>query len=94
MATACWRPEFKSQQPHLAEIKKRGKNMKYTRFEKAKIIGARALQIAMGAPVLIDVPENVVDPIEIARLEFEAGVIPITVKRILPPKIEYKTEKA
>jgi DNA-directed RNA polymerase subunit K len=58
--------------------------MKYTRFERAKIIGARALQIAMGAPILIELPEHVIDPIEIATREFEAGVIPITVRRPLP----------
>ncbi|MFN3384155.1 MAG: DNA-directed RNA polymerase subunit K [Archaeoglobaceae archaeon] len=52
---------------------------KYTRFEKARIIGARALQIAMGAPVLIETDKT--DPIEIAIEEFERGVIPITVKR-------------
>lgn len=55
--------------------------MKYTRFEKARIIGARALQISLGAPILVDVPEDLIDPIEIALLEFEKGVIPITVKR-------------
>jgi len=52
---------------------------KYTRFEKARVIGARALQIAMGAPILIDTDK--IDPIEIAIEEFEKGVIPITVKR-------------
>ncbi|MEM0203735.1 MAG: DNA-directed RNA polymerase subunit K [Archaeoglobaceae archaeon] len=52
---------------------------RYTRFEKARIIGARALQIAMGAPVLIETDKT--DPIEIAIEEFEKGVIPITVKR-------------
>ncbi len=52
---------------------------RYTRFEKARIIGARALQIAMGAPILIDTDKS--DPIEIAIEEFEKGVIPITVKR-------------
>jgi DNA-directed RNA polymerase subunit K len=51
----------------------------YTRFEKARIIGARALQIAMGAPVLIETDKT--DPLEIAKEEFEKGVIPITVKR-------------
>ncbi len=51
----------------------------YTRFEKARIIGARALQIAMGAPVLIET--NKEDPLEIALEEFEKGVIPITVRR-------------
>ncbi len=53
----------------------------YTRFERARIIGARALQISMGAPILLEVPAGVVDPIEIAQLEFAKGVIPITVKR-------------
>jgi len=55
--------------------------LKYTRFEKARIIGARALQIAMGAPILIKIPRGMVDPVEIAKREFEANVIPITVKR-------------
>ncbi|MHC1599604.1 MAG: DNA-directed RNA polymerase subunit K [Candidatus Methanospirareceae archaeon] len=52
---------------------------KYTKYEKARIIGARALQIAMGAPVLIETDE--IDPINIAIEEFEKGVVPITVKR-------------
>ncbi len=51
----------------------------YTRFERARIIGARALQIAMGAPVLIETDKT--DPLEIAMEEFEKGVIPITVRR-------------
>ncbi|HSV42295.1 MAG TPA: DNA-directed RNA polymerase subunit K [Methanomassiliicoccales archaeon] len=55
--------------------------MKYTRFEKARIIGARALQISLGAPVLLDFPEGVIDPIQIAMMEYEKQVIPITVKR-------------
>jgi DNA-directed RNA polymerase subunit K len=55
--------------------------MRYTRFEKARIIGARALQISMGAPTLLEVPSDMVDPIRIAELEFEKGVIPVTVKR-------------
>lgn len=58
-----------------------GEFMKYTRFEKARIIGARALQISLGAPVLLDFPEGVIDPIQMAMMEFEKGVIPITVKR-------------
>ncbi|MDY6931553.1 MAG: DNA-directed RNA polymerase subunit K [Halobacteriota archaeon] len=52
---------------------------RYTRFEKAKIIGARALQISMGAPLLIDT--DLSDPIGIAILEMEKGIIPITVRR-------------
>ena len=56
--------------------------MNYTRFEKARIIGARALQISMGAPSLIEIPKNVIFPIDIAMLEFKEEAIPITVKRI------------
>ena len=51
----------------------------YTRYERARIIGARALQISMGAPVLIKTGH--IDPLEIALEEFASGVIPITVKR-------------
>jgi DNA-directed RNA polymerase subunit K len=51
----------------------------YTRFEKARVVGARALQIAMGAPVLIKTEEA--DSIKIALEELERGVIPITVIR-------------
>jgi len=58
-----------------------GELMKYTRFEKARIIGARALQISFGAPVLVDYPADVLDPIDIAMLEFEKDIIPITVSR-------------
>lgn len=55
--------------------------VRYTRFERARIIGARALQISMGAPILLEVPAGMVDPIEIADTEFRRRVIPITVKR-------------
>ncbi|MCI4364956.1 MAG: DNA-directed RNA polymerase subunit K [Thermoplasmata archaeon] len=54
---------------------------KYTRFEKARILGARALQISLGAPILIDILATLVDPVDIAELEFAAGRIPITVRR-------------
>ena len=56
--------------------------MKYTRFEKARIVGARALQISMGAPSLIKIPKDVIAPIDIAMLEFREEAIPITVKRV------------
>jgi DNA-directed RNA polymerase subunit K len=55
--------------------------MRFTRFERARIIGARGLQIALGAPVLIGISDDMVDPIEIAKMEYEEGMIPITVKR-------------
>jgi len=53
----------------------------YTRFERARILGARALQVSLGAPILIDVPATLVDPVQIAELEFAAHRIPITVRR-------------
>ncbi|KXB08056.1 DNA-directed RNA polymerase subunit K [candidate division MSBL1 archaeon SCGC-AAA382N08] len=57
---------------------------KYTRFEKARVIGARAIQIELGAPVLIDPPEEITDSIDIASLEFENDAIPMTIVRRLP----------
>jgi len=51
----------------------------YTRYERARIIGARALQISMGAPLLIKTTR--IDPLEIALEEFTHNKIPITVKR-------------
>ncbi|MDD5417469.1 MAG: DNA-directed RNA polymerase subunit K [Candidatus Nanoarchaeia archaeon] len=55
--------------------------MEYTKYEKSRIISTRALQVSMGAPLLIKKEKNEINPIEIARKEFEKGVIPITVKR-------------
>lgn len=53
---------------------------KNTRFEKARIVGARALQISLGAPVLIDeYSPELIDPIDIAMLEFKEDAIPISV---------------
>ncbi len=59
---------------------------KYSKYEKARIIGARALQISMGAPFAIKLsPEELeklhYNPVEIAKLELEKDAIPITVKR-------------
>ena len=64
---------------------------KYTKYEKARIIGARALQIAMGAPTLLKLTKEELEkinynPVEIAKTEYEKGVIPITIKRPLPIK--------
>jgi DNA-directed RNA polymerase subunit K len=63
--------------------------MDFTKFEKARIIGARALQLSMGAPFILkitdaDLQKIGYNPIEIAKMEFSAGVIPIAVKRPLP----------
>jgi len=57
---------------------------KLTRFEKARIVGARALQISMGAPILIEGPGNFPSPIDIALGELGSGVLPMTIRRTLP----------
>ena len=57
------------------------KEMRYSRFERARIIGARALQITLGAPVLMVLPDEIIDPLKIATEEYNNGLIPITVRR-------------
>lgn len=57
---------------------------KITRFEKARIVGARSLQISMGAPILIEVDSSLTSPIDIALKELEVGILPMTVRRTLP----------
>ncbi|MGD8565492.1 MAG: DNA-directed RNA polymerase subunit K [Candidatus Bathyarchaeota archaeon] len=59
---------------------------KLTRFEKARVVGARALQISMGAPILIGVSEGFSSPIDVALKELEGGTLPITIRRTLPDK--------
>ncbi|ADB61423.1 RNA polymerase Rpb6 [Haloterrigena turkmenica DSM 5511] len=51
----------------------------HNRYEKARILGARALQISYGAPVLVDTDQS--EPILIAAEEYDAGALPFTVKR-------------
>jgi len=57
---------------------------KLTRFERARIVGARALQIAMGAPSLLEPLKASTNPIDIALQELESGILPITIRRTLP----------
>jgi DNA-directed RNA polymerase subunit K/omega len=57
---------------------------KLTRFERARVVGARALQVSMGAPVLLDIPEMLKSPIDIAEMELREGVLPISIRRALP----------
>jgi DNA-directed RNA polymerase subunit K len=54
-------------------------SQRYNRYEKARIIGARALQIAYGAPVLVQTDSS--EPILIAAEEYDADVLPFTVQR-------------
>ena len=55
-----------------------------TRFEKARIMGARALQLSLGAPPFIEIPKNAATSLEIAMEELKQRVIPIVIRRILP----------
>jgi DNA-directed RNA polymerase subunit K len=70
----------------------------FTKYELARILGARALQIAMDAPLLLKIDEKELEeisynPIEIAKRELSAGVLPITVNKPLPKKKEAKIRK-
>ena len=71
--------------------------IKYTKYEIARMLGSRALQIAMGAPILVkltdeDFKKLRYNPVEIAKLEFENDLMPITVRRPLP-KVREKEAK-
>jgi DNA-directed RNA polymerase subunit K len=65
----------------------------FTKYETARILGARALQIAMNAPLLIkiskeDLEKVKYDPIKIAEIELRSDILPISVKRPFPEKRE------
>lgn len=67
----------------------------FTRYETARILGARALQIAMDAPPLLklsdeELKELKFDAIRIAERELEEGVLPITIHRPTPKKAKAK----
>lgn len=53
-----------------------------TRFEVARLVGARSLQVALGAPVLVKSEET--EPINLVKAEFKEKIIPITIKRKTP----------
>jgi DNA-directed RNA polymerase subunit K len=77
----------------MSAVKAQHEDMSFTKYERARIIGSRALQISMGAPFLVKLTKKQLEeieynPVEIAKKEFEAGVIPITVKRVLPHQRE------
>jgi len=57
---------------------------KLTKFERARIVGARALQLALGAPPFIPIPKGVKNSIELAIIELESKALPISIRRTLP----------
>tara|TARA_Y100000310_G_scaffold268572_1_gene281235 strand:- start:5354 stop:5764 length:411 start_codon:yes stop_codon:yes gene_type:complete len=80
---------------NMADIKKES----FTKYEKTRVLGARALQIAMDAPLLKNIPEKELvevnfDPMEIASIELSGNVLPITVKQPMPKKKNVKIKKA
>ncbi len=67
----------------------------FTKYERARILGARALQISMDAPVLLKLDKDELeglnyDSLKIAQKELDEGVLPISINRPLPQKKESK----
>jgi DNA-directed RNA polymerase subunit K len=70
---------------------------KFSKYERARIIGARGLQISMDAPLLVDVKKDELDainfdPLRIAEKELDSGVLPISVNRPMPARKEEPIE--
>jgi len=71
--------------PELAEKRKERRPPYWlTKFERAKVLGIRALQISKSAPVTVDVPPGMINPLDIAQLELEARRVPLFVVRTYP----------
>ena len=71
----------------------------FTKYERARILGARALQIAMNAPLLIKISEKDLekikfDALKIAEIELDSDVLPISIKKPFPEKKEEKLKRA
>ena len=74
------------------------KHEEFTRYEVARILGARALQIAMNAPVLIKLSKEELekiryDALKIAEIEFKSDALPISVKRPMPRRKDEKLKR-
>jgi len=72
---------------------------KFSKYETARILGARALQIAMNAPLLIkiskeDLEKIKYDALKIAEIELESGILPISVKKPFPGRKEEVLKRA
>ncbi|MFX1275221.1 MAG: DNA-directed RNA polymerase subunit K [Promethearchaeota archaeon] len=93
------RKKYKEVKKYLRDVSKYRKNLDeetkieidheigsifLTRYEKARIVGARALQISFGAPILVEKPKKMIDPIKIAQLELKSRILPLTLRREYP----------
>lgn len=72
---------------------------KFTKYERARILGARALQIAMNAPLLIKIEESDLekinfDALKIAEIELNSNVLPISIKKPMPKMKEGALKRA
>ncbi len=70
----------------------------FTKYERARILGARALQLAMNAPLLIklnteDLEKINYDVLKIAEVELDSGVLPISIKKPFPERKEGKLKR-
>lgn len=70
----------------------------FTKYERARILGARALQLAMNAPLLLKITEEDLakinyDVLKIAEIELDSGVLPISIKKPFPEKKEGKLKR-
>jgi len=74
----------KAKQPSITEFEIKIGPPKLTRFERARIVGARSLQLAMGAPAFIPMEGAYKGPIDTAMMEMEADALPISIRRSLP----------
>lgn len=71
----------------------------FTRYETARILGARALQIAMNAPLLININQEDLekirfDALKIAEVELNSGILPISIKKPFPKKKDEELKRA
>lgn len=65
----------------------------FSKYERARIIGARGLQISMDAPLLVNINSEELDninydPLKIAEKELDSGVLPISVNKPMPERKE------
>lgn len=72
--------------------------LELTKYEKARIIGARALQVSMNAPLLVkitkeDLEKIKYDPLRIAEIELNSGILPISIKKPQPKKKEEELKR-
>lgn len=75
---------LKSEEVEIEIIREKRITSPYmTKYERARILGTRAVQISMCAPIMIEI-ENELDPLEIAKKELNEKKIPFVIKRRLP----------